>query len=55
MDYNYFVVDSGVGPDPFYVRITAIDGQTLVDQLPAQSNPEPADAGPTIQGSGQFN
>src|SRR5215471_10133845 len=34
-DYNYFVVDSGVGTaGPFDVRITAADGQTLLDTLP---------------------
>ena len=54
MDYNYFVIGSGVGPNPFQVRITAIDGQVLVDQLPAPSNPEPATAGPAIPGAGQF-
>ncbi len=34
-DYNYFLAGSGFGPNPVQVRITAIDGQTLVDQLPA--------------------
>ncbi len=34
-DYNYFLTESGFGPNPVEVRITAIDGQTLTDQLPA--------------------
>ena len=34
-DYNYFLAESGFGPNPVQVRITAIDGQTLTDQLPA--------------------
>jgi expansin (peptidoglycan-binding protein) len=32
--YNYFVENSGMGPGPVKVRITATDGQTLVDTLP---------------------
>jgi expansin (peptidoglycan-binding protein) len=34
-DYNYFLAASGFGPNPVEVRITAIDGQRLADQLPA--------------------
>jgi expansin (peptidoglycan-binding protein) len=34
-DYNYFLDAGGFGPDPVRVRITAIDGQTLEDDLPA--------------------
>ncbi len=34
-DYNYFLAASGFGPNPVTVRITAIDGQTLTDALPA--------------------
>jgi expansin len=34
-DYNYFVAqDPGFGPNPVRVRVTAIDGQTLEDELP---------------------
>jgi len=34
MDYNYFLTGSGFGTGATQVRITAIDGQTLVDELP---------------------
>jgi expansin (peptidoglycan-binding protein) len=34
-DYNYFVDESGFGPDPVHVRVTAVGGQTLDDALPA--------------------
>jgi expansin (peptidoglycan-binding protein) len=33
--YNYFVEPSGMGPGPIQVRVTATDGQALVDTLPA--------------------
>ena len=46
--YNYFLVSSGVGPDPIKVRITALTGEQLVDMLPA-----PASA-LSVQGSVQF-
>jgi expansin len=46
--YNYFVVNGGVGPGPFQVRVTATDGQQLEDALPA------ATEGPTIPGAAQF-
>ncbi len=47
-DYNYFVVDTGVGPDPYMVRITSQNGETLEDSLPAVT---PAT---TIPGAAQF-
>jgi expansin len=34
-DYNYFLDDSGFGPSPVQVRVTAVDGQVLEDSLPA--------------------
>lgn len=33
-DYNYFLDEAGFGPDGVQVRITATDGQVLVDTLP---------------------
>ncbi|HEY5960537.1 MAG TPA: expansin EXLX1 family cellulose-binding protein [Polyangiaceae bacterium] len=33
VEYNYFIVESGFGPIPAQVRITASTGQVLVDQL----------------------
>ena len=33
-DYNYFLADSGFGPDGVRVRVTAMDGRTLEDDLP---------------------
>jgi expansin (peptidoglycan-binding protein) len=48
-DYNYFVLQSGVGTTAgFAVRVTAIDGQQLTDQLP------PVSAGLVVDGAGQF-
>jgi expansin (peptidoglycan-binding protein) len=47
-DYDYFVVGSGVGPDPIQVRVTAATGEQLVDMLPA-----PASA-LAVQGHVQF-
>ena len=47
-DYNYFLADSGFGADPVKVRITAVDGQTLVDDLPA------VQAEAVFQGAAQF-
>jgi expansin (peptidoglycan-binding protein) len=47
-DYNYFVQAQGAGPGPLTVRITAIDGQTLTDTLPA------AAPDVTVTGGGQF-
>ncbi len=35
MDYNYFLSGDGFGTGATWVRITAIDGQTLTDELPA--------------------
>lgn len=46
--YDYFVVDSGVGPNPIQVRATAVTGEQIVDMLPA-----PASA-LLVQGSAQF-
>lgn len=34
-DYNYFIVDTGVGPGPYMVRITSSTGAMLEDSLPA--------------------
>jgi expansin (peptidoglycan-binding protein) len=34
-EYNYFLDENGFGPDPVRVRVTAVDGQTLEDELPA--------------------
>lgn len=48
-DYNYFIVQNGVGPSAFMVRTTAIDGQQLTDMLPAPSS------GTVVPGSGQFH
>jgi expansin len=47
-DYNYFIVASGVGAGAYQVRVTAIDGEMLVDSLP------PVQPSTTVQGSGQF-
>lgn len=33
-DYNYFLAESGFGPDRVRVRVTAVDGQVLEDELP---------------------
>ncbi len=48
MDYNYFLDESGFGPDSVQVRITASTGQTLVDSLP------PVQAELVVAGAGQF-
>jgi expansin (peptidoglycan-binding protein) len=48
LDYNYFVVGGGVGPGSYQVRVTAIDGQSLVDTLPAVV------PSATVNGSSQF-
>jgi len=34
-DYNYFLAENGFGDGAVTVRITAIDGQTLLDRLPS--------------------
>jgi len=48
--YNYFVIASGVGTTgPFQVRVTASDGQELVDTLPAVV------AATVVNGAGQFH
>jgi expansin (peptidoglycan-binding protein) len=36
-DYNYFVAASGLGPNPLTLRVTAIDGEQLIDTIPAVS------------------
>ncbi len=46
--YNYFVVDHGVGPQPFRLRVTASDGQQLIDSLP------PVVDGAVVAGTSQF-
>jgi expansin (peptidoglycan-binding protein) len=46
--YNYFLATSGFGPNPVRVRITAVDGQTLVDSLPA------VEPGQVATGQSQF-
>jgi expansin (peptidoglycan-binding protein) len=48
-DYNYFVDANGTGSAGFAVRVTAIDGQTLTDMLPAVS------PGLVVTGAGQFH
>ncbi len=46
--YNYFVDGKGSGPGPVTVRVTSIDGQQLIDTLPA------AAANVTSTGAAQF-
>lgn len=50
-DYNYFVVDDGVGdlPNGLRLRLTAADGQVLEDDLPGAIESEK-----TVQGAKQF-
>lgn len=50
-DYNYFVVDDGVGdlPNGLRLRVTAADGQVLEDDLPGTIESEK-----TVQGAKQF-
>ena len=31
LDYNYFVAASGMGPGPYTVRVTDVNGATLQD------------------------
>lgn len=42
LHYNYFVLEDGVGPQPdgLSVRVTAVDGQVLEDQLPPVGDAE---------------
>src|SRR5262249_7805271 len=48
-DYNYFVDANGVGTTSgFSVRVTAADGQQLVDDLP------PVSSGTVVNGASQF-
>ncbi|MBX3231257.1 MAG: hypothetical protein KIT84_09970 [Labilithrix sp.] len=51
LDYNYFVVQKGVGDQPngLKLRVTSDDGQTLVDTLPGE-----IEADKTITGDAQF-
>lgn len=37
--YNYFVAETGMGPGPWLVRITAIDDQTLEATIPSDLQP----------------
>jgi expansin len=46
--YNYFIASGGAGPGPVMVRITAIDGQTLTDTLPAVTS------GAVVPGASQY-
>ncbi|WP_373046893.1 expansin EXLX1 family cellulose-binding protein [Vulgatibacter sp.] len=46
--YNYFVAESGLGEPPYRIRLTAIDGQTLEDNLPSLQ------IGTIYEGAGQF-
>ncbi len=48
-DYNYFIASPGVGPDPFTVRVTAVDGQQIEELLPAPQSDL------LVEGSGQFH
>jgi expansin (peptidoglycan-binding protein) len=48
VDYNYFVVTSGVGPGAFGVRVTGQTGSVVEDSIPSVT----ADA--TLAGSGQL-
>ncbi len=48
-EYNYFLESDGFGDGPTQVRITAIDGQRLVDELP------PVEEYLVVEGSGQFD
>jgi len=47
-DYNYFLDEGGFGPDPVRVRVTAVDGQVLEDELP------PVQAELEVAGHAQF-
>lgn len=47
-DYNYFVHPSAVASGPLQVRITALGGATLIDNLPEPSG------GAVVAGAGQF-
>ena len=31
-DYNYFVSDAGLGPGPYMLRVTASDGQQVIEE-----------------------
>jgi expansin len=46
--YNYFLVSSGMGPNPIQVRVTAVTGEQIIDMLPAPASSL------LVQGSAQF-
>jgi expansin (peptidoglycan-binding protein) len=48
-DYNYFLEDSGFGEGSSKVRITSIDGQQLVDELPQ------VEESLVVEGAAQFS
>jgi expansin (peptidoglycan-binding protein) len=48
MDYNYFLAGGGFGEGSTQIRITATDGQTLVDELP------PVEEYLVVEGTAQF-
>ncbi len=35
MDYNYFLAETGFGPDPVVIRITSVEADVVTDELPA--------------------
>jgi expansin (peptidoglycan-binding protein) len=47
-DYNYFIASSGVGSDSFQLRVTASDGQQLVDTVQKVLDDD------SVKGSAQF-
>jgi expansin (peptidoglycan-binding protein) len=47
-DYNYFLDENGFGPGATRVRVTAVDGQELIDDLP------PVQAELSVAGTAQF-
>ena len=48
-DYNYFLAEGGFGDESVQVRITAIDGQVLADELP------PVQSELAVEGHAQFD
>lgn len=48
-DYNFFLTESGFGSGAVHVRVTAVDGQTLEDELP------PVVELLTVEGKAQFH
>lgn len=47
-DYNYFLTESGFGPDPVTLRVTSTTGGVVIDELPAVQELL------IVQGTGQF-